>query len=160
MNLNTTLTEIIRDIERIWVAEVVQKIKDDIRNQNLIDGGTLENSIKSEYDDQSVDGEFKFGMINYGKYQDEGVNPVDNKLYDTPYQFRGNVAGTAFALENWANARGLNPWAVANVLQYERGLRPKQFFKTTIEAMYPKLGERIEQAMIAKMQFDIQNYNK
>lgn len=160
MDLNQDIKQLIREVERIWVAEVVQKIKDEIRNTNLIDSGRLENSIKSEYDDQSVDGDFKFGMVDYGKYQDQGVNPVDKKLYDTPYEFRGNVAGTAFALESWATTRGLNPWAVANVLQKEKGLKPKRFFNTTIEAMYPKLGDRITQIIIDKTTYDIQKRNK
>jgi len=156
MNLDKDTRELIREVERIWVAEVVQKIKEEIKRINLIDSGTLENSIKSEYDEQSVDGEFKFRMADYGKFQDQGVNPVDQKIYDTPFEFRGNVAGTAFALETWATSRGLNPWAVANVLQYEKGIKPKMFFKTTIEAMYPKLGERIEKLIIDKTTYDIQ----
>lgn len=160
MDLSKDTRDLIREVERIWVAEVVQKIKDEIKNINLIDSGTLENSIKSEYDDQSVDGEFKFGMADYGKYQDQGVNPKDISLYDTPFEFRGNVAGTAFALESWATSRGLNPWAVAWILQNEKGIKPKMFFNSTIEAMYPKLAERIEQLIIDKTTYDIQKRTK
>lgn len=160
LDLSKPTKEVIRQVERIWVAEVVKKIKDKIAQEDLIDSGTLEASIRSEYDDQSVDGEFKFAMADYGKFQDEGVNPKDITLYETPYQFRGAIAGTAEAIKAWSDARGLNNWAVATKLQLITGIRPKQFYKTTIEAMYPKLGDEILKAMTQKLDYDIQNRNK
>ena len=160
MDLSKTTKELIREIERIWVAEVIKKIKEKIEEEDLIFSGGLLSSIKSEYDDQSVDGDFKFGMADWGKFQDLGVNPLGAKLYQTDFQFKGNVAGTAFALEEWASQKRLNNWAVASKLQFTKGIRPKNFFNSTIEALYPKLGERIVQLQIDKLKFDIEKRNK
>jgi hypothetical protein len=88
MDLNKSIRDLIREVEQIWIVEVKNKIKEEITELGLIDSGTLENSIVSEYDDQSVDGDIKFGMAEYGKYLDQGVNPNGISLYDTPYSFK------------------------------------------------------------------------
>ena len=70
------------------------------------------------------------------------------------------MAGLAYHLKDWADARGLNNWAVAWTMQNEKGLKPRLFFNSTIERLYPKLGERITNIIAEKLKFDGEQKNK
>lgn len=154
MNLEKQITELIAEVEANWQIEVIAAIKKKIQDIGLVDTGNLADSIKSEAEGDNL----RFTMAEYGKFQDAGVNPDGQKLYNTEFSFKGKWQGTAQALKSWALARDINPWAVAWSLQFITGIKPKNFFSDTIESMQPLLGERIEDIIIQKLEFETKKY--
>lgn len=77
-------------------------------------------------------------MIEYGQFLDLGVNGA-RSAFTSPYQFRGisenkpeKIRAMGGALKEWADSKGLNPWAVAWSMQ-RKGLKPRRFFNSVIE---------------------------
>lgn len=154
MDLNKDISLLISELELDWQNEIIEAIKKKIQDFPVVDTGDMADSVRAERDGDLV----KFKMVEYGKFQDEGVNPEGLALYQTPFYFQGRWKGTAQAIKSWALARDLNAFAVAYVLQFEKGIKPKRFFKSTIEAMYPQLGERIEDLIVKKLEFETKKY--
>lgn len=143
-----TIEEILKQAKRDWGFETVEAIKAKIREIDLVDKGELLNSVRSEQED-TLDGDINFKMTDYGKFQDEGVNPEGLALYQTPYGFNGNWKGMAFYLKDWATARGLNEYAVAYTIQNYDGIKPKLFFKSVIRSRVEnQLVQKLEQAYL------------
>lgn len=138
-----TLYELLQNAKRQWGIETVEAIKNRIREEDAIFSQTLLDSVGLNQDD-TLDGNITFKMVDYGHFLDEGVNGLQNSV-GSQFSFRGNWKGTAVALTDWANAKGLNKWAVAQKLQKE-GLRPRRFFTSVIEARLPELGPQLELA--------------
>jgi len=155
MDLNKDISILISELEVDWQIEVIEAIKKKISDYPVVDSGEMSRSVRAE---KMPDGNISFKMTDYGKFQDQGVNPEGLALYQTPFYFGGRWKGTAEAIKDWSIARNLNPYAVAYVLQFEKGIKPKRFFKSTIEAMYPMLGERIEKLIIDKLDFETKKY--
>lgn len=154
MDLNKDISTLISELKLDWQNEIIEAIKKKIQDFPVVDTGDMADSVRAEDDGDLT----KFKMVDYGKFQDEGVNPDGVALYQTPFSFKGKWKGTAGAIKSWALARDLNPFAVAYVLQFQTGIKPKRFFKSTIEAMYPTLGERIEDLIQKKLDFEIKKY--
>lgn len=154
MDLNKDISTLISELKLDWQNEIIEAIKKKIQDFPVVDTGDMADSVRAEDDGDLT----KFKMVEYGKFQDEGVNPDGIALYQTQFSFKGKWKGTAQALNSWALARDLNPFAVAYVLQFQTGIKPKRFFKSTIEAMYPTLGERIEDLIQKKLDFEIKKY--
>ena len=127
------LIKILADVQRAWGQETVTAIQNKIREIALIDTGDLGASISFTEENNEV----KFIMIDYGKFQDQGVNGLIVS-HGSEFSFRGQWKGTAFAIKNWANARGLNPFATARSIQ-NKGIKPKKFFNSVVESRMPVL---------------------
>jgi hypothetical protein len=138
-----TIYEVLQEAKRQWGIETVQAIKNKINEEGLIWQNNLINSIGLNQDD-TLDGNITFKMIDYGKFLDEGVNGLTNN-FGSQFSYRGNVKGMGAALKPWADSKGINAWAVANSLQ-SKGLQPRRFFNSVIESRLPDLATKIEQA--------------
>lgn len=152
--MNEELIRFINAIKDRWGSETVAAIRRRIQELNLVDTGTLERSVIYEQDENS--GDINFFMADYGTFQDLGVNGLDFN-WESPYQFRGNYHGTAFAIQEWANTKGLNAWATARSIQ-SRGIEPKRFFNTVIEQRLQVLGDDITSGIADYMNRQVQVY--
>lgn len=137
------LIVLINSIKDKWGRETVNAILNKLRQEQAIFTGTLERSIVFEQDPQS--GDITFFMADYGQFLDEGVNGTDESK-GSQFTFRGNWKGTAFYLQQWASAKGLNPWATAKSIQ-KRGIEPRKFFTSVIEQRLQLLGDDINRGI-------------
>lgn len=134
---------LLQEVKRNWGIETVNAIKAKIQAEEAIYSSNLLDSIGLNQDD-SLDGNITFKMADYGKFLDEGVNGLIQSQ-NSQYQFKGNWRGTAVAIKSWAESKGLNPWATAHSIQ-NKGIRPRKFFTSVIEARMPNLATDLEQA--------------
>lgn len=134
---------LLQEVKRNWGIETVNAIKARIEAENIIFSSELLNSIGLNQDD-TLDGNITFKMTDYGKFIDEGVNGL-LLTQNSPYSFRGNWRGTAVAIQKWAEAKGLNPWATAHSIQ-NKGIKPRRFFNSVIESRIPNLATDLEEA--------------
>lgn len=138
-----TIYEILQEAKREWGAETVEAIKLKINEDDIIFQSVLLNSIAFEQD-QTLDGEINFKMSDYGKFIDRGVNGTSVSV-GSEFSFRGKWQGTALAIKPWADAKGLNPYAVARKIQRD-GIKPRRFFESVIESRLPDLAKNLEAA--------------
>jgi hypothetical protein len=141
---------LLQDVKRQWGTETVAAIVAEMQRQNLSYEGKLQESIAFKQD-ETLDGNITFGMLDYGQFLDLGVNGA-RSAYTTPYQYKGitqndpaRVRRMGGALFAWANSKGLNPWAVAWSLQ-KNGLKPRRFFASVIEQRLAELKPQLELA--------------
>lgn len=144
------LIQLLQQVKRQWGQETVAAIIAEMQRQNLRYEGKLEESIDFEQE-QTLDGDIKFKMLDYGQYLDLGVNGA-RSVYTTRFQFRGitenkpeKIRAMGGALFQWATSKGLNPWAVAWSLQ-RKGLRPRRFFQNVIEQRLEDLTPMLQDA--------------
>jgi hypothetical protein len=145
---------LLQQVKARWGVETVNAIKARIEAENAIFSSDLLNSITAT-PDETLDGNISFKMTDYGKFIDEGVNGLQQSQ-GSEYSFRGNWKGTAAAIEPWATAKGLNPWAVARSIQ-DKGITPRRFFKSVIEARLDDLALDLEQAYQTYLDEQINN---
>lgn len=139
-----TIYEILQEAKREWGAETVEAIKLKINEDDIIFQSVLLNSIAFKQD-TTLDGEINFDMAKpYGKFIDEGVNGTSVSV-GSEFSFRGKWKGTALAIKPWADAKGLNPYAVARKIQRD-GIKPRRFFGSVIESRLPDLAKKLEAA--------------
>jgi hypothetical protein len=86
-------------------------------------------------------------MAPYGQFVDKGVKGVNSNYAankDTTFSFKSlnSRFGIAFHVKKWANAKGLNEYAVATNLA-KKGIEARKFFDTVIESRVGILGEYI-----------------
>ena len=140
------LIQLLQQVKRQWGQETVAAIVAEMQRQNLSYQGRLQESISFKQD-ETLDGNITFDMLNYGEYLDLGVNGR-NSAYTTRFQFSGEpekIRAMGGALFAWANSKGLNAWAVAHSIQ-RKGLRPRRFFTDVIEQRLDELGPMLEEA--------------
>lgn len=145
---------LLQKVKAEWGLETVNAIKAKIQQEEAIFSSELLNSIGFTQDD-SLDGNISFKMIDYGKFIDEGVNGLQQGQ-GSEYTFKGNWKGTALAIEPWATAKGLNMWALGRSIQ-DKGIRPRRFFNSVIEARLQNLATDIEQAYLTYLEEQINN---
>lgn len=138
-----TIYEILQEAKREWGAETVEAIKLKINEDDIIFQSVLLNSIDFKQD-TTLDGEINFKMSDYGKFIDKGVNGTSVSV-GSEFSFRGKWKGTALAIKPWADAKGLNPYAVARTIQRD-GIKPRRFFESVIESRLPDLAKDLEAA--------------
>ena len=131
------LTQILREVKRNWGIETVAAIINSLNDRTSTFKGNLEKSIASEQE-EGLDGDITFKMIDYGHFLDLGVNGA-RSAFTSPYQFKGvsenkpeKIRAMGGALKEWADSKGLNAWAVAWSIQ-RKGLKPRRFFDSVIE---------------------------
>ena len=150
------IEEMIKDVKLKWGNETAWAIVEKIRSYPINWKGALEKSIYFDQED-TLDGDIEFSMANYGKFVDKGVNGTV-KNYGAPYNFHAEkVMGVAYYLKEWSTSKGLNQYAVAHNL-VKKGIEPRPFFDSVIQARMNDLGISIQDAVQAYMDSQIANY--
>lgn len=134
---------LLQQVKRDWGIETVAAIQRAIESEGAQFSNELFNSITYVQED-TLDGDITFKMADYGRFVDEGVNGLLT-TWNSPYSFRGNWAGTAAAIQDWAQAKGLNQWSLGRSIQ-NKGIKPRKFFKSVIENRLPDLATQLELA--------------
>jgi hypothetical protein len=118
----------------------------DTKRSRLTFTGGLRSSVKYKQA-SDIDGDISFSMAPYGQFVDKGVKGVNSNYAankDTTFSFKSlnSRFGIAFHVKKWANAKGLNEYAVATNLA-KKGIEARKFFDTVIESRVGILGEYI-----------------
>jgi len=128
------LITILQQAKADWGRETVEAIKLKIQRDGVVFSSDLLNSIGFNQDD-TLDGNITFKMSDYGKFVDEGVNGTSTNV-GSQFSFKGNYKGTAVAIKQWADSKGLNNWALGHSIQ-KKGIKPRRFFKDVIATQLP-----------------------
>ena len=137
------LIRLLLQVKSEWGMETVNAIKAKIEQEDAIFSSQLLNSITFTQE-VSLDGDVKFIMADYGQFIDEGVNGLTTQ-WGSQFSFKGNWKGTAAAVGDWAAAKGLNQWALGRSIQ-DKGIKPRKFFTSVVEARIPDLATMLETA--------------
>ena len=137
------LIRLLLQVKSEWGMETVNAIKAKIEQEDAIFSSQLLNSITFTQE-VSLDGDVKFIMADYGHFIDEGVNGLTTQ-WGSQFSFKGNWKGTAAAVGDWAAAKGLNQWALGRSIQ-DKGIKPRKFFTSVVEARIPDLATMLETA--------------
>lgn len=156
--MDEELKKLLAEAYDTWGRDTVKAIIKKIDEYPIRYQGTLRRSISYQTGKVGGGDEVSFNMADYGKFIDEGVNGT-LRSRNSPYSFKGKWKGTALAITPWARAKGLNPYAVAYRIQ-ERGIKPRPFFNSVIEARFPELERLISQAAQKALDNQIDNFNK
>lgn len=143
--MDEQLINLLKQIKDQWGSETVAAIlrEMDKKRNSLNFNGTLRKSIIYEQAND-LDGDISFFMADYGQFLDKGVNGILS-AYATSYSYSGDpqkIRKMGGALKPWADSKGINPWALAWSLQ-RKGLEPRRFFDSVVEARLGTLGEQI-----------------
>jgi hypothetical protein len=84
---------------------VIQQARTRLTKGNKNVSNELYNSLKGNVKAMANSISVEFEMEEYGIYQDQGVNPIGKKIYDTPYQYK------RFPSFNGAFAKSMAKWA-------------------------------------------------
>lgn len=168
------LNEVLKEIETFGDT-VVNRTRENLKKENMVSSGVLFDSIAYNVD-QTQDGFiFEFIMVEYGFYQDEGVqgkNPGAIKVNGKPgiqkapgsrFQFgSGKGKGSLFkGLDPWVikkniagrNAKGqfksraATKTAIAKSIFYQ-GLPPRQFFTRAWDQTTANIDNQLAMAYI------------
>lgn len=139
--MNEQLIQLLLQAKAQWGIETVQAIRNKINEIGLIWQSTLVNSVGFTQDD-TLDGNISFKMEEYGHFLDEGVNGL-SQTYNSQFSFKGNWKGTAVAIKEWADSKGLNNWALGHSIQ-KKGLQPRRFFNSVVESRMPDLATSLD----------------
>lgn len=159
-------------MEQSKVQEELNKFRDYVIQQartNLTKGGKnssskLYNSLGGTVKANPNSFEMEFYMEEYGVFQDEGVrgaggvrkstskfNRSNNKGKmwkqnggQSPYSFKTKKPPIS-SIKDWAQKKGLNPFALQNVI-FHQGIKPSLFFTKPFEAAYKRLPEDLVEA--------------
>jgi len=151
--LEDNLRKLIFDARVKWGDNVVAAIRKRIQEQSIEDTGVLERSIMREVTEDDVE----FFMADYGKFVDEGIGSLGVNRNALRPGFYKNAGGF---LKDWAEKRGLNPFAVGRKIEERGGIRPRPFFKSTIEIMVPELAPLLDEAYKLGIDKIIEDANK
>ena len=152
----------------IAFLKAMQKLRDDIK-ANLASKGanvsmTLSQSI--EVTEPTIEnGVIKSTLImeDYGKFRDKGVSGTGQGLKDgesmretqSPFKFKTSRpslkhvlgSGGGNSLRDWANVKGLNPWAVATQTK-KLGIKGNKFYsEITTPERWRQFAQSIEKAL-------------
>jgi hypothetical protein len=146
--MNEELITLLKQIKAQWGQETVAAIlkEMDKKRSRLTFTGGLRSSVKYKQA-SDIDGDISFSMAPYGQFVDKGVKGVNSNYAankDTTFSFKSlnSRFGIAFHVKKWANAKGLNEYAVATNLA-KKGIEARKFFDTVIESRVGILGEYI-----------------
>jgi hypothetical protein len=110
-----------------YINSMVEDIKSDAPNNT----GALRSSIKSNILLNNSGYEVDIEMLNYGEFQDKGVNGTE-RSFGSPYSFRKQIPSSSFSGYT-SNISG--QFAIARSVM-KKGIRPKNFIEPNID---PKL---------------------
>lgn len=150
--MNEELINLLKLIKAQWGQETVAAIlrEMDKKRSRLTFSGALRSSVKYKQE-SDVDGDISFSMAPYGQFLDKGVKGVNSNYVankDTPFSFKSinSRFGIAHYVKKWANAKGLNEYAVGTNLA-KKGIEARKFFDSVIQARIAVLGEDITQGI-------------
>ena len=162
--MNEELILLLKQIKAKWGQETVAAIlkEMDKKRSRLTFSGALRSSVKYKQA-SDIDGDISFSMAPYGQFVDKGVRGVNSNYAankDTTFAFKSinSRFGIAFHIKKWANAKGLNEYAVATNLA-KKGIEARKFFDTVIESRINILGEDITQGIADYMESQTNRLN-
>ena len=162
--MNEELILLLKLIKDQWGRETVAAIlrEMDTKRSRLTFSGALRSSVKYKQE-PDVDGDISFSMAPYGQFVDKGVKGVNSNYTankDTTFSFKSlnSRFGIAFHVKKWANAKGLNEYAVGTNLA-KKGIEARKFFDTVIQSRIAILGEDITQGIAEYMEAQVNRAN-
>ena len=162
--MNEELITLLKQIKAKWGQETVAAIlkEMDKKRNRLTFSGALRSSVKYKQE-PDLDGDISFSMAPYGQFVDKGVKGVNSNYTankDTTFSFKSlnSRFGIAFHVKKWANAKGLNEYAVATNLA-KKGIEARKFFDTVIQSRINILGEDITQGIADYMESQTNKLN-
>ena len=110
-----------------YINDMIEDIKSAAPNNT----GQLRSSIKStiKVDDNGY--EVGVEMLNYGEFQDKGVNGTE-RSFGSPYSFRSRIPSSSFS----GYTSNISGQFVIAASVMKKGIRPKNFIEPNID---PKL---------------------
>ena len=134
---------------------VVKQARSRLTKGRHNDSKKLYNSIGFDLKVMRQSFSMSFFMQDYGAYQDEGVRGAysNKKAPNSPFRFKRNKPIGARPFEQWANKRGISPFAVARSV-WTKGLKPTLFFTKPFEDAFLRLPEDV----IEKFGLDVDEF--
>jgi hypothetical protein len=156
--MNEELLLLLKQIKDQWGRETVAAILKKIDSYPIKWKGTLKRSISYEQG-KDADADIEFFMADYGKFVDEGVNGTQ-QTRGSQFNFRQeSIAGVAYHIKPWATSKGIqNTWGVATNI-VKKGIKPRPFFDSVIQARVAVLGEDITQGIADFMESQVDRLN-
>lgn len=134
----------------------------------------LQQSIRFEVTKNSKGYTFKLFFDDYGEFIDEGVQGIGGRKADgstwrvhepsSRFKFRKNRKPRleskdlpGWGLGKWAEVRGLNKWAIQNVV-WRRGIKENEWFTEVIERdVVGQLINKLEKISVKGVEIDLSN---
>ena len=160
-----------------FTKAVIKQSRTNLTKMRIKDKGDLYNKIKANYKVSKNSFELDFSFPIYGQFQDKGVKGIggvrrstsnynrrDNrgkmwkqKAPKSPFSFKPDPKRKPSVkhFKQWANKRGLNPYAVREVV-YHEGIKPKFWFTKAFDNEYKKYQDIFEK----KFGTDVENLMK
>lgn len=113
------------------IQAYINAMVEDIKSEAPNNTGALRNSIKSDIKFNNDGYEVGIEMLNYGEFQDKGVNGTE-RSWGSPYSFRKQIPSSSFS--GYSNSIS-GQFAIARSVM-KKGIRPKNFIEPNID---PKL---------------------
>jgi hypothetical protein len=104
--------------------DYIKILEADLKERVPVFSGELRDSIKATVDYKKDEPSLSAEYLVYGEFMDKGVNGTEVD-WGSEYSFREKMPPIQ-ALEEWANAYNINPWALAKSIQ-KKGLEPRNF---------------------------------
>lgn len=107
-----------------YINAMVEDIKASAPNNT----GALKNSIQSNITTDNNGFEVGIEMLEYGEYQDKGVNGIE-RSWGSPYTFKKRIPSSAFS--RYTNSLS-GRFAIATAVR-KNGIRPKNFIEPNLD---------------------------
>ena len=140
-----------------FTKAVIKQSRTNLTKMRIKDKGELYNKIKANYKVSKNSFELDFSFPIYGQFQDKGVKGVGGvrkstskynnrnnkgkmwrqKAKNSPFSFKQGRKPSVKHFKQWANKRGLSPYAVREVV-YHEGIKPKYWFTKAFDNEYKK----------------------
>lgn len=122
-----------------FIDEYVNKLK----SRAPVFTGALRDSISGVYQFNGDDVKIIISTLDYGVYQDLGVNGTENN-WGSPFSF--NKLPNVSAFNQLGNSLGVSPWAIAKSV-LRNGIRPTYFITRDIDEEINDLGDMYVEAV-------------
>jgi hypothetical protein len=142
-----------------FTKAVIKQSRTNLTKMRIKDKGDLYNKIKANYKVSKNSFELDFSFPIYGQFQDKGVKGVGGvrrstskynsrnnkgkmwkqKAPKSPFSFKPDPdrKPSVKHFKQWANKRGLSPYAVREVV-YHQGIKPRPWFTKAFENEFKK----------------------
>jgi len=130
---NKSMQSIIKEQKNYYktLERYATLIEDTLKGEAPSFSGALKESIKSqiEFNDQGT-ANVSVYMADYGNYINEGVNGTMLSR-GSRFSYRDKMPPVS-ALQAWANAKGINPWALRYSI-YTKGIKQNPFIQRSFD---------------------------
>ena len=144
---------------------VIKQAKSNLTRMHKKSSSKLYNSIKGEVKEMPNSIRLGFDMEEYGFFQDKGVRGVGGvrsttskfqrtnnkgkmwkqKGKNSPFSFKANNKPSVKHFTQWANSKGLSPYAVRESV-WRQGIAPSLFFTKPFEKAFSNLPDELIEA--------------